>query len=125
MVFCCTSCYLPPFRQTSLKNVSSSNGLSILEQNNFDRAPVPEPRRAKHKARRNSDLGQWKITSVSIEENSLNSESRQETNSILSQVGLNELTVSTNKRPEFLMTDQSQAMIISKLPTREFLVTAQ
>ena len=93
------------FRQTSLKNVSTSNVLNNQEQNNFENkeqnnfecAPVPEPRRGKHKARRNSDLGQWKITSFSIEENSLNSESRQETNSVLSQVGLNELTLSSNQ----------------------------
>ena len=46
-------------RQTSLKNVRE-------DQN----APVPKPR--KHKARRNSDAGRWKITSYSIDNNTNN-----------------------------------------------------
>ena len=45
-------------RQTSLKNVNTG-----VEDN----PPVPKPR--KHKARRNSDAGRWRITSFSIDSN--------------------------------------------------------
>ena len=53
-------------KQTSMKNVVNNMDVS-------DAPPVPQPRKAKQRARRSSDVGKWKITSFSVEENLANS----------------------------------------------------
>ena len=53
-------------RQTSLKNVNRE----------VHNAPVPKPR--KHKARRNSDVGKWKITSFSVDNHDTNNDHSSE-----------------------------------------------
>ena len=56
-------------RQTSMKNVN----INSIKNDVNDVPPVPQPRKTKQRARRSSDVGKWKITSFSVEENLANS----------------------------------------------------